>query len=374
MKVLCLYCVMFQYRVGTYSALSRLEGVDFELWHGKSVPGTKRKNYEGCVDYRHRIIPTAYLFSFNKNKIGLPYSPFLFLRLIKYGPDIILTEGASNLLWAFTAFLYAKIFKKKIIWWSLGTLANNRKRVGLRGVLQHFIAYIECHVDAVFTYSTQGEKYFLEEGVPQERIYKAINVVNMQPKLEQLEAAGKQSKVSGFNVAFVGAITKEKKIETLVDVVKNLSEKYPDIHLQIIGDGTYKPNLEDYVRRNAANVDVVFHGRIVEGLNVVLSRYQVLVLPGLGGLAIVDGMLSSLPVISGPADGTELDLIGLDCGFVTEKEMSREFLFEKLDFLYNNPSIVKTMGENAYKRITGEYSFESYMAVFHNCIKEVYGK
>ncbi len=371
MKLLCLYCVMFQYRVGTYKAISELEHVDFELWHGKSVPGSKRNNFEGNVPYRHKKIPTYYLFSSKRKKqIGLPYSPFLFWRLVKYNPDVILTEGASNLIWAFTAFVYAKLFRKKIIWWSLGTLANN-KRGGLRGLLQHFISFIECHVDAVFTYSTQGERYFLDEGIPQEKIYKAINVINMQSKIKQMKDAGKHSKTNGFNIAFVGAITKEKCLELLVDVVELLSKKYSDIHLHLIGDGTYKSTLEDYVKGKDCHLNVVFHGRIVDGLNVELSKYQVLVLPGLGGLAIVDGMISSLPIIAGRADGTELDLIenGRN-GFVTDT-MTKEFLIEKLLYLYNNPLEMTRMGNESYSRITGPFSFEHYMSVFKNCLKYV---
>ena len=38
MKLLCLYQVMFQYRVGTYEAIAKLPNVDFELWHGNDVP------------------------------------------------------------------------------------------------------------------------------------------------------------------------------------------------------------------------------------------------------------------------------------------------------------------------------------------------
>lgn len=374
MKLLCLYCVMFQYRVGTYTAMSKLKDVDFELWHGRSVPNSKRKNYEGEVPFRHKELPTKYIPVPGNGTIGLPYTPFLFFRLLRYSPDVVLTEGASNLLWASIAFFYCKLFRKKIIWWSLGSLKNNEHKGGLRGLLQYWISYLERHVDAVFTYSSQGERYFLEEGVDESRVFKAINVIDTTEKIEKVKKQGVVEKESGFNIAFVGAMTKVKNLEVLVDAVRDLFTRYSDVHLHLIGDGNYKPVLEKYVKEKAQNVDVRFHGRVVDGLNSLLEKYQVLVLPGLGGLAIVDGMVSSLPVISGPADGTELDLINEENGFVISEKMTKDFLVEKLSYLHDNPEVVSKMGKRSFEKITHEFSFESYMSIFQNCLNYAYNE
>ncbi len=358
---------MFQYRVGTYEAISKLPDVDFELWHGTSVSGTKRKNYEGVVSFRHKVLPTKHIaLPAGGEKSYHPYSPFLFFRLIRHNPDVILTEGASSIIWASTAFLYAKCFRKKIIWWSLGAL-KGKKYTGIRSLVQKWISFVERHVDAVFTYSSQGEDYFLSEGVPPERVFKAINVISMQPKLDEIQRAGYQEKKTGFNIAYVGAITSYKKLDLLVDAAKILSSKHADIHLHIIGDGSYRKELEQYAAAEAPDVDVIFHGRVTSGLNVLLESFQVLVLPGLGGLAIVDGMLSSLPVISGQADGTELDLIDAGSGFVTDN-MTTSYLVDKLNLLYEDPALSEQMGKHAFERITGDLSFDKYIDKLASCI------
>lgn len=369
-KLLCLYQVMFQYRVGTYEAISRLPNVDFELWHGTSVAGTKLKNYEGAVSFRHKVLPTIHAaLPVNGRKAIQPYSPFLFFRLVRYNPDVILAEGASSIIWASVAFLYAKCFRKKFIWWSFGAL-KGKNYLGVRALAQKWISCIERHADAVFTYSSQGEAYFLSIGVPPERIFKAINVISMQPKLDEIQKAGHQEKRPGFNIAYVGAITSDKKLDVLVDAAKILGSKHPDIHLHIIGDGPYQKTLEEYAATDAADVDICFHGSASSGLNVLLESFQVFVLPGLGGLAIVDGMLSSLPVISGLADGTELDLISPECGFVTDR-MTTEYLVEKLSLLYDDPDLAIRMGKCAFDRITGEFSFENYMRILASCLDYV---
>lgn len=362
---------MFQYRVGTYEAMSRLQGVDFELWYGTDVPSSKLRNYEGPVPFSHKQIRTFRIKGkTNNGNMSLPYHPFLFLKLIKHNPDVILTEGASSILTSSQAFLYCKLFRKKIIWWSLGTLAD-RTTEGLSSIVHRWVHYIERHSNAIFAYSSQAEDYFVSLGVKPERIFKAINVMNTESKIRSIKETGDIEKDKGFNVAFVGAITQTKRLELLVDVASELSQTIKDIRIHIIGDGTYLNTLKEYALHSEANQHIVFHGRVVNGLNVMLKRFTVLVLPGLGGLAIVDGMVSSLPIIAGRADGTELDLIenGVN-GFVTDT-MTKEFLTEKLLYLYHNPEEVIRMGEESYKRITGPYSFEHYMSVFYDCLKFV---
>ena len=58
MKLVCVYEVMFQYRVPTYEAISNLDGIEFELIHGASDKNTKLKNYSGEVYFKHTQLPT----------------------------------------------------------------------------------------------------------------------------------------------------------------------------------------------------------------------------------------------------------------------------------------------------------------------------
>ena len=370
MKLLCLYQVMFQYRVGTYAAIAKLDNVDFELWHGEDVENTKLKNYKGEVTFRHKEIPCWRLHVKTNNGLSTqPYFPLLFFRLIRYNPDVILAEGASSIFALSVAFFYSKLFRKKIIMWSLGNLAG-REYHGIRGLLQKWIRRIERGADALFVYSSQAERFFIQEGVDPRKIFKAINVIDTNAKFASLKDAGAINKEQGFHVVFVGAINKTKRLELLVDSISELSQKYGDIQLHIIGDGNYFQTIKDYVKDNGLDDKVVFHGRVVNGLNALLSKFHVLALPGLGGLAIVDGMISSLPVISGLADGTELDLIDERNGFVTDN-MTKEYMVEKIEYLYTNREKAHEMSENSYKKITGEFSFDSYINQFNNCLKFV---
>lgn len=373
MKLLCLYQVMFQYRVGTYDAISQLPGVDFELWHGKDVPNSKKKNYKGEVRFKHKQLSTVHLpFKTNNGEGSMPYFPFLFFRLIKKNPDVILTEGASSLLASSVAYIYCKLFRKKIIWWTMGGL-KGRVHKGIRAFLQGWISHMERNSDAVFAYSTQAKAYLLTEGVRDNKIFVGVNVIDTSKRQAEI-LNHPVEKAPGFNLVFVGAINKTKRLEVLVDAVAQLKKRYSDIHLHIIGDGNYMDVIRKHVEVAGLNDDVVFHGRVTKGLGTLLSENHVMVLPGLGGLAIVDGMIASLPIISGPADGTELDLIDKTNGFVTSELMTADYIVNKVSILHENRELCESMGESSYSRITNDYSFEKYIGVFSKCLSFVSGE
>lgn len=362
---------MFQYRVPTYERISKLSDVEFELLHGSSDHNSKLKNYEGQVYFKHTQLPTIWFKARSNNGVSSQqFLPFLFFRLLIKNPDVLFVEGAaSSILTATIAFLYAKLFRKKIIWWSMGKL-KNRNYTGIRAALEGYLSFLDKHGDAIFTYSTQGERYFVEQGIDKRKIFKAINVIDTSNKLRQIKENYPIKKLKGFNIAFVGAINKTKNLELLVDVTKELCQKYSNVMLHIIGDGNYLDNIKTYVQQSNMENNVIFYGRIVDGLNVQLAKFSVLVLPGLGGLAIVDGMVSSLPIISGLADGTERDLIDESNGFVTS-EITSEYLMDKLCYLYENYDILTSMGESSFKKITTTYSFDNYIKRFEECLKFV---
>ena len=112
-----------------------------------------------------------------------------------------------------------------------------REHHGIRGLLQKWIRRIEKGSNALFVYSSQAEDFFIKEGVKPKRIFKAINVIDTNSKLESLKEVGLIVKDPGFNVVFVGAINKTKRLELLVDAIDIVAKSHKEVKLHIIGDG-----------------------------------------------------------------------------------------------------------------------------------------
>lgn len=378
-KIAILYQVIMHYRLPFYERIANDEKYDMHLLYTKGKKETKLVNADisNTNIKAKKILSIRLPFKTNNGSGTMPVSPFLLFNLIFLSPQVVFSEGASSLLNASVTFIYCKLFRKKFVWWSLGML-RNRKYSGLRKYINKWEHIIEKHSDAIFTYSTQGKNYFLERGVKEEKIFVAVNVLDTNRKLKEIQEC-KNSKIdfnfhNYFNLTFIGSITKEKNLELLVDTLIDFNRKNNETGiLHIIGDGTYLETIKNYVSENGVENYIVFHGRINKGASIILRHCDVMILPGFGGLAICEAMLNSLPVITGIADGTELDLVDESNGFVLS-DINKESLLSKIEYLYQNVDKRKKMKEVSYKRITTEYSFENYYGVFVKCIDFVMEK
>ena len=364
------------YRLGFYKRIASDNKFDFTLFYGKEDKGTKLVNADiSATDIKNKKLWGFRIpFSTNNGKGTISISPFLFFELIYLSPQIVFSEGSSSIINSSLAFIYAKTFKKKFIWWSLGKL-KNRKYTGLRKLINRWEKLIENNCDAIFTYSNQGKEYFLSRGVQKEKIFVGVNVLDTNEKLFEMQSFKNHKEnwryPNNFNLCFIGSILKEKNIELLIDALEIFNKKYfQKAKLHIIGDGVHLTKLNEYIKEKNLKPSVIFHGRINRGANVVLKQCQVMVLPGLGGLSICEGMLNSLPIITATADGTELDLVDRSNGFVIPN-LTREVLFEKIEYLYLNPGIRTDMGKKSYKKITTVYSFDNYYEIFNEAVNFV---
>lgn len=360
-RLLCLYQVIMHYRTPFYERLTKDPDFEFKLIYGRGKHGTKLVNTE----ISEKEINAEKMFDL---RIPTPFTPLLFFKLIKENPHIIFSEGSSSLINSSIAFLYSKIFRKKFIWWSLGKLKNKNYK-GVRRLINKWEHYIEMRSDAIFTYSSKGKEYFIQRGVKSSKIYVAVNVFDTEAKLKEIRLSYERGflEESAFNIGFIGTIEKSKRLDLLIDSVAILNNKYGNIKLHIIGDGKYLNEIKKHAR---GSENVVFYGRVSSGSSKILGNCDLFVLPGLGGLAICEAMLNSLPIITGNADGTEYDLVDSQNGFILE-EMSVSSLVQHIELLYKNNDIRLKMKEASFNKITKQYSFENYYSVFKAMVRSL---
>jgi len=360
MKIAVIYQVIFHYRVPLYENLVEDSRYKTKIFYGADNPTNKNKSIKN-----HNLAQAKKLYTWfisYKNKKGenvkMSFFPCLFFQLLFFNPKVIFTEGASGLPNLLIAFLYAKLFRKKIIYWSLGAIPGEKKMKG--GFFGKFIGYIEKNVDAIFTYSTFGKNYFLSNSIPESKIFVGVNVLGK--KIEQT----KKIPHLEFNILFVGTVIKEKKLELLIDAFEIFNEKYTNAKLYIVGDGPYWDNVKTYCQ-SKNNGSIILPGRVIEGVDEYFRKADIFVLPGLGGLSISEAMHYELPVITGSADGTELDLVHPDSG-IKLSDVTAFTLFQAIEYLYLNNDIRINFGEKAKYLINNDYSFNSYYNKLINSI------
>ena len=250
----------------------------------------------------------------------MPISPFLLFKLISLKPDVVVIDGVANLFNSITAFLYAKIFRKKIVWWSLGSVASNHdiKESLLRRIFNPLIHILEKNMDSIIAYSSKAEDYFINLGIDNKKIFKAVNVVDTNKVINNLHIqnkirAEKYISQSSFKIIFVGTLASNKNIDILLKSFSKIEKIDRKIELIIVGDGPHRSYLEE-LARSLSLENVFFAEKRIEDSHFFWRSADLFIQPGLGGLAISEAMCYSLPILCSFGDGTELDLVTKEMG------------------------------------------------------------
>ena len=178
-------------------------------------------------------------------------------------------------------------------------------------------------------------------------IYNGIDTNHFRPD----ESAGSAEKF----IITPGAsrITDRKGLNYLIDAVKMLTEKYPQIELRIMGNGNARMKLERQVNELDLKDKVEFLGRIPR--EETAPRYQeasVFILPSLNeGMsnAMLEALASGLPIVATDAGGTKELVTDGENGYII-KMKDATHLAEKLEVLIENPELRRSMGRASRTR------------------------
>lgn len=201
----------------------------------------------------------------------------------------------------------------------------------------------------------------------------AIDTSKINSAYKKLRA--ENSPKNKYGIVFIGRLIPRKKIERLIEAFARVNERYPESTLSIIGDGPFKNDLENMVRKLNLEDRVKFLGGIYDD-NILaehLYRNSLFILPDVGGLSFNTAMAAGLPIIHTYADGTEEDLIkeGVNGWFFngTTKD-----LIKKINIAFSDMGKLRNMGEVSERLITGTFNLENmvngYVSVIEKIVKK----
>lgn len=254
------------------------------------------------------------------NSLNLKYtgesrstSLFFYPQVVFYikNHDLLLIEGTTNLLNNVLVVPFAKFLGKKLIWWDAGYSLPERsiKRKAIDAVVKPFIKYSNYQI----AYSNKAKEY-MQQYMNASNCHALINTVNTKyfevgRKLIIEKIKNYKPSKGKIKLLYVGAIEERKKIKQLVEMVYELNNETANHYsLTVIGGGNYFDELKNYINKNDS---IVLTGPLynLDDLAVYYFSADLFVMPGDGGLAIVQALLFGLPAICTIADGTEEDYL-----------------------------------------------------------------
>ncbi len=370
-KVVVVYRVAQFWRIPLFEDLSRDPQIDFTLIHFQDFVGTKVISGD-TSSVNSLCLPSLNItLSFMGRKAYIPLSFDLFHTLQQLSPDVVVCEGASNLFMNLVSFSYCKIYRKKLIQWSLGSLPT---RSALSKFLLYPFSFVERLSDAALVYSNRGIDHFKKLGISSTKIYCAVNTVDNRC----ISEVPYHPNPSCFNLIYVGAMTAAKKphillraFSSLLPLISNNSDYFRSAHLTYVGDGELYSYLQDLSTDLGINQHVTFLGRQSgDALSRVFTGQDLLVMPGLGGLVVSEAIAHGIPVLASIGDGSEADWLKNGCGVVNTMSNTQDILDALLDLAQSAPASLLQM-HSLCSLSTSEHGYYSYYANIKNCLLEV---
>lgn len=195
-------------------------------------------------------------------------------------------------------------------------------------------------------------------GIPQNKLIHIPNFVN----IENFDPEFKP----GDYILYVGRLSKEKGVITLLRAVKDIGVK-----LKIVGDGPIKHDCERFVSENEiSNVEFVGY-KSGEELKQLYRNSAFLIMPSEwyenAPMTILESFAYGKPMIGSKIGGIPEMIIDGETGFLFEPANEND-LREKILYFLSKPSLIEQMGKNARLRVEREYNAE----IHYNKLIEVY--
>ena len=200
----------------------------------------------------------------------------------------------------------------------------------------------------------------ISQGVPLDRVMIVPNMVIPEP------AAA--SYALGDYVAFVGRISPEKGIETLMSAARNC----PDIPFKVAGSSERMPHIVDVAPKNVAFVGHLTGVKLKD----FYRSARMLVMPSVWfetfGMSLVEAMAWKKPTVTSRI-GVLTEIIEEGMTGLVAAPGNAEDLSEKIRYLWDRPGLCRQMGQAGQEKTLREYSparyYERLMAVYEAAIR-----
>lgn len=183
-----------------------------------------------------------------------------------------------------------------------------------------------------------------------------------------------ESSTTPLRLIFLGRLVNWKGVNYLIEVMSRL--KGEPVHLEIVGDGPEKANLQQQTEQLNLTSQISFAGFLPQSeCKKRLENSSALVLPSLfecGGAVVLEAMAMRKAVIA-TAWGGPTDYLDETCGILIDPTNSIDDYLKGFENairkLIKEPDLAKTMGQHGAQKIQSHFSWSKKI----DAILEVYG-
>ena len=239
--------------------------------------------------------------------------------------------------------------------------------------------------DKIIVISEDFKKNIMEKGVPEEKIEIVYNWVDenqvvhvdraQNPLFDKYNLDREK-----FYICYSGNVGHTQNMEMLCEIAKDLETENPDIGFAIVGDGAFKPKLEEIIKEKEIKNITLIPYQDYKDISYVFSLGDcglIISKKGVGTNSVPSKtwsiMSASNPVLASFDKGSELDKIITEtsCGICVEAD-DKEGLKQAILTMYENKEQLSVLGQNGRKFILKNLTKDVSTGKIINVLKGVY--
>jgi len=290
-KTACIFNFPSHYREEIYLKMENDLNCDF--YFGKyNNKGIRKINFDLFRNKITELETVKYKNSFNwiKGSLKIPFKD--------YKSFIITGEPYGISTWFF--LIICKFLRKKTYLWTHGWYGDETK---LKIVLKK--TYYKL-ASGLFLYGNYAKDLMINEGFNEGNLHVIFNSLNyssqlkVRKKLNSNNIYFNQFKNSNKNIFFIGRLTKVKKLDYLIKMIKYLNANNVQTNLTIIGDGEEKQKLINLAKEEKVLKYCWFYGSAYkeEEIGNLIYNSDLCVSPGNVGLTAIHSLMYGTPVLT----------------------------------------------------------------------------
>ncbi|MEO0501640.1 MAG: glycosyltransferase, partial [Pseudomonadota bacterium] len=352
------YRTVFAYRRRFYEMLAqRIKARGYRLavitadekGHSSPIPGVR------LLELGAHIRLSAKAPDISGEKTALPKG--LLAALKDLDPVAIVTEDLiglpANLLVVYHKFRTGTPY----LLWSLGPHILGKRRSRLRFLVEPFLRVLRGNAAGFILYSQWGQDAIDPRFRRSSTIAPNSTVTRDQVADHPRTFPDAFTEDTPMRLLSVGRLEPHKRIDRLLAAIADAAVPW---HLDIIGGGPALDNLQAHAAKLGIDDRVTFHGPVYDdsAKRGIMADAHLGVMPGLGGLFIQETLARGIPVLCGPADGTEQDLVRKTAPLLYMEDHAQHKVTERLEYLARHPEILASAADAGIRTVRETYNVD----------------
>ena len=284
--------------------------------------------------------------------------------------DYLLLLGEMNIISSWISIFIAKLRGKKVYMWSHGVYGNEN-------VFKKFFRLLFLRqADLIFLYENRSKLLLKQNGFSEdslEVVYNSLDYDLHNKIYLQLKNTKRSDIITFFSdnslpvIIFIGRLTTNKKINLLIDALKNINNQKTSYNLLIVGEGEKLDFLKNAYQNPINDGWLYFYGSSYESsiTSQLIYHSDLCVSPGNIGLTAIHSLSFGTPVASHNNFINQMPeveaIIDGENGFLFQENDTIDMANKIVLWFSNNPKVNK---EIVRKIITEKYNPDNQLSIF----------